>query len=42
MREGIHKVLNWVLVLNLVQHMQNAMEGGLHVMLNCRSMQNVA
>ena len=33
MGEGIHKVLNWALVQNLVQHMQNDMEDGLQVKL---------
>ena len=33
MGEGIQKVLNWALVQNLVQHMQNDMEDGLQVKL---------
>ena len=42
MGEVMHKVLNWKLMQNVVQHMQNDMEDGLHPMLNCRSMQNLA
>ena len=42
MGEGMHKVLNWKRMQNVVQHMQNDMEDGLHPMLNCRSMQNLA
>ena len=42
MIEGMHKVLNLKRVQNLVQHMQNDMEDGLHAMLNCRSMKELA
>ena len=41
MGEGMHKVLNWKCMQNLVQHMQDDMKDRLHPMLNCRSMQKL-
>ena len=41
MGEGMHKVLNWKCVQDLVQHMQNDMEDVLDPMLNWRTMQKL-
>ena len=38
MEEGMHELLTWKCVQNLVQHMQNEMEDRLHPLLNCRNM----